>query len=105
MINLRKNIIKFYSKPSLMHEKCKLAFENIFVSRQGIFFSKIQILIKCVKIKLRSTMKKYAVDSAIHFLTKASLRPTVFTETTRQRWSKARNISSSSFGVIFILRT
>ena len=88
-----------------MYEKWKLAFEKILVSRQGIFFSKIQIFIKCVKMKLRSSMKKYAVDSAIHFLTKSSLRPTVFTETTRQRWSEARNFSSSSFGVIFILRT
>ena len=51
------------------------------------FFSKIQILIKCVKMTLSSTMKKYAVDAAIHFLTKSTLRPTVLTETTRQRWS------------------
>ena len=56
-----------------------------FKARNG--FSKIFIPIIVVKMKLRATTKKFTVDSAVQFPTKSILRPTVLTETTRQRGS------------------
>ena len=38
-------------------------------------------------MKFRIIIEKYAVDSAKSFLKKSIVRPMVFNETTRQRWS------------------